>query len=56
MKMISYQEAIRQATYSEMEKDKNVFICGIGITSHAKAFGTTDGLEEKLLRKRSWKV
>jgi len=23
MKMISYQEAIRQATYSEMEKDKN---------------------------------
>ena len=35
MKMISYQEAIRQATYSEMEKDKNVFICGIGIVSPA---------------------
>lgn len=47
MKMISYQEAIRMATFSEMEKDKNVFICGIGITSHAKAFGTTEGLEEK---------
>ena len=47
MKMISYQEAIRQATYLEMRKDKNVFVCGIGITSHSKAFGTTEGIEEK---------
>ncbi len=45
--MISYQEAIRQATYLEMRKDKNVFVCGIGITSHSKAFGTTEGIEEK---------
>ena len=47
MRMINYQEAIKETIHLEMKRDKNVYVCGIGITSHAKAFGTTEGIEEK---------
>ena len=47
MREISYCEALKEATAQEMERDSGVFVYGIGVPSHAKIFGSTDGLVEK---------
>jgi len=47
MREISYCEALREAMSQEMERDSRVFVFGIGVPSHAKIFGSTDGLVEK---------
>ena len=44
MRRISYCDALREATRLEMARDPSVFVYGIGVNSHAKCFGTTDGL------------
>ncbi len=46
MRKLSYQGAIREAVIQEMTRDETVFVYGIGVPSHAKVFGTTDGLVE----------
>ncbi|MHA1469764.1 MAG: alpha-ketoacid dehydrogenase subunit beta [Candidatus Asgardarchaeia archaeon] len=45
-KKITYKEAINEAIYQEMERDKNVFIYGIGVPDCKKIFGTTERLQE----------
>jgi len=47
MRKISYCEALREATFQEMERDKSVFVYGIGVPDHKNIFGTTTGLMEK---------
>lgn len=42
-----YEEAINEALYQEMERNKDVFIFGIGVPDHNKIFGTTKRLLEK---------
>ncbi|MFH1309983.1 MAG: transketolase C-terminal domain-containing protein [Candidatus Omnitrophota bacterium] len=52
MRKISYCEALREAMFQEMERDKNVFVYGIGVPDHKGIFGTTIGLAEKFGRDR----
>lgn len=47
MRRISFCDALREATAQEMEADPRVFVYGIGVPTHAKIFGTTEGLVEK---------
>ncbi len=47
MRKISYGEALNEAMSQEMERDRNVFVYGIGVPDHKKVFGTTVGLVEK---------
>ena len=44
---MTYEEAINEAIFQEMERDENVFIYGIGVPDHKKIFGTTKNLSEK---------
>jgi len=53
-KMLSYRDAICEATVQEMKRDKNVFVYGIDIADHKGIFGTTAGLAEKFGAKRSF--
>ncbi len=46
-KKITYQQAINEALIQEMERDKNVFIYGLGVPDHKRIFGTTSSLVEK---------
>ena len=46
MRMITYGEAIKEALEQEMEKDKRIFVYGIGVPDQG-IFGTTTGLQEK---------
>ena len=47
MRKISYCEAINEALVQEMERDKNVFVYGIGVPDHKRIFGSTNHLVEK---------
>jgi len=47
MRKISYCDALREAMFQEMERDKSVFVYGIGVPDHKGIFGTTTGLAEK---------
>jgi len=46
MRRISYKDALREAMHQEMQRDPSVFVFGVGVPSHAKIFGTADGLVE----------
>ncbi len=46
-KVMTYERALNEATYQEMERDDSVFIYGIGVPDHKKIFGTTERLLEK---------
>ncbi|MBI4398821.1 MAG: alpha-ketoacid dehydrogenase subunit beta [Candidatus Omnitrophica bacterium] len=52
MRNLTFAQAIQEATMQEMERDSNVFIYGIGLPTHPKIFGTTEGLEERFGAKR----
>lgn len=52
MREISYCEALREAMFQEMERDKNVFVYGIGVPDHKGIFGSTIGLTEKFGKNR----
>lgn len=52
MKKITYVEAINEALHQEMERDKNIICCGIGIQDHKAIFGSTKGLLEKFGKNR----
>ncbi len=46
MRSLTYCEALREAQIQEMERDKNVFIYGIGVPDHKAVFGSTAGIPE----------
>jgi pyruvate dehydrogenase E1 component beta subunit len=43
---ITYCEAINEALHQEMQRDKNIFIYGIGVPDHTNIFGSTKGIKE----------
>jgi len=47
MRRLSFAEAIRECLFQEMERDKSVFVYGIGVPDFKGIFGTTVGLAEK---------
>jgi pyruvate dehydrogenase E1 component beta subunit len=48
----TFQDALNLALCQEMERDKTVFIYGIGVPDHKKIFGTTANLVEKFGKER----
>ena len=46
-RMLTYAEAIREATESEMARDSSVIVLGIGVDDFKGIYGTTTGLVEK---------
>ncbi|MFZ5774288.1 MAG: alpha-ketoacid dehydrogenase subunit beta [Thermodesulfobacteriota bacterium] len=51
-RVISYREAIREATWQLLEQDRRVFVMGEGVDDPGGVFGTTSGLWEKFGRER----
>lgn len=49
---LSYQQAINEALYQEMEKDPRVFVYGLDVADHKSIFGSTVGLAEKFGNQR----
>ncbi len=47
MRAIDFCEALREATWQEMERDPTVFVYGVGVPTHAKIFGSVTGLSER---------
>ena len=52
MSEITYLEAIREALWEEMERDKNVFCLGEDIGAYGGAFKVTEGLQAKFGEER----
>jgi len=52
MRKITYCEALREALFQEMKRDRRVFVYGIGVPDHKGVFGTTLGLRDKLGEER----
>lgn len=52
--MLSYAEALLEATQQEMERDPNVFVFGMGVDDPLGLYGTTKGLHERFGRERSF--
>ena len=46
-RMLTYAEAIREATENEMTRDSSVMVLGIGVDDFKGIYGTTAGLVEK---------
>lgn len=46
-RIITYAEAIREATEQEMARDRSVIVMGLGVDDFKGSFGTTRGLREK---------
>ena len=46
-RMLTYAEAIREATENEMARDSSVMVLGIGVDDFKGIYGTTTGLVEK---------
>lgn len=46
-RIVSYAEAIREATEQEMERDPSVLVFGLGVDDFKAIYGTTKGLVEK---------
>ena len=51
-RIITYAEAIREATAQEMARDPSVFVLGMGVDDHVAMWGTTAGLQKKFGRRR----
>ena len=49
---ITFREAIREALFQCMDKDKRVFLLGCGVTSPTSTFGSMEGLMEKFGKDR----
>jgi pyruvate dehydrogenase E1 component beta subunit len=45
-RVITFENAINEAIFQEMERDKRVFLFGLDVTDHKRIFGTTKGLEK----------
>lgn len=46
-RVLTYAEAIREATEQEMERDPSVVVLGLGVDDHKGIYGTTKGLVER---------
>jgi pyruvate/2-oxoglutarate/acetoin dehydrogenase E1 component len=46
-RILSYVEAVREATQQEMERDKSVIVFGLDVDDPKAIQGTTKGLVEK---------
>lgn len=53
-RIISYSEAIREATGQEMARDPNVFVMGLGVDDFRGIYGTTKGLHEQFGAERNF--
>jgi pyruvate/2-oxoglutarate/acetoin dehydrogenase E1 component len=51
-RILTYAQAIREATEQEMERDPSVFVLGIGVDDYTGIYGTTLGLVDKFGRER----
>ncbi len=51
-RMITFAEALREALFQSMERDRSIFVIGLGATDTKGVFGTTLGLEESLGKDR----
>ena len=51
-RILTYAEAIREATEQEMARDSSVIVLGIGVDDFKAIYGTTKGLVEKFGRER----
>ena len=51
-RIITYSEAIREATEQEMSRDPSVIVFGIGVDDFKGTYGTTRGLLEKFGHER----
>ena len=51
-RILTYAEAIHEATEQEMERDHSVIVMGMGVDDFRGIFGTTKGLVEKFGRER----
>ena len=49
---ISFTEAIREAVFQSIKKDKNLFLMGEGVDDPSSMWGTIKGVDEKLGRDR----
>ena len=47
MRELTYADAIAEALVQGMERDPNVFVCGIGVDDHKGIFGTTRSAFER---------
>ncbi len=52
MRKITFCEAIHEALFQAMERDKNVFLMGEGVDDPRAIFGSTRGLQEKFGKER----
>jgi len=55
-RMITYCEAINEATSQLLERDKNVFVVGLGADDARRIFGSTNGLSEKFGKERVFEM
>src|SRR5437868_5281914 len=51
-RIISYAEALREATVQEMERDPRIIVMGQGVDDFKGFYGTTLGLAERFGRQR----
>lgn len=56
MRQITYCQAINEALVQLMERDKNVFIMGLGVDDAKRIFGSTIGLSEKFGKNRAFEI
>lgn len=56
MRTLKYTEAILEATAQCMERDKNVFVMGLGVPDPKGIFGTTLGLAERFGKDRAFDI
>jgi pyruvate dehydrogenase E1 component beta subunit len=47
MRQLDFCGALREAMAQEMERDPSVFVYGIGVPTHARIFGSVNGLVER---------
>lgn len=46
-RLLTYTQAIHEATRQEMQRDPRVFVLGLGVEDHRGIYGTTLGLQEE---------
>lgn len=51
-RLLTYAEAVREATEQEMERDPSVVVFGLGVDDFKGIYGTTRGLQQKFGRER----
>lgn len=44
-RILTFEKAINEAIFSEMKRNKHVFLFGLDVTDHKRIFGTTEGLD-----------